>query len=49
MKAVIELLRVSTEAQAGEDKAGLAAQRAANRRTAANSDSRSSIQSNWLT
>ena len=34
-KAVIELLRVSTEAQAGEDKAGLAAQRAANRRTAA--------------
>ncbi len=34
-KAVIELLRVSTESQAGEDKAGLAAQRAANRRTAA--------------
>lgn len=35
MKKVIELLRVSTESQAGEDKAGLAAQRAANRRTAA--------------
>jgi DNA invertase Pin-like site-specific DNA recombinase len=35
MKPVIELLRVSTETQAGEDKAGLAAQRAANRCTAA--------------
>jgi DNA invertase Pin-like site-specific DNA recombinase len=33
-KRVIELLRVSTEAQAGEDRAGLSAQRAANRRTA---------------
>lgn len=32
---MIELLRVSTEAQTGEDKAGLPAQRAANRRTAA--------------
>jgi DNA invertase Pin-like site-specific DNA recombinase len=34
-KRVIELLRVSTEAQAGEDRAGIPAQRAANRRTAA--------------
>jgi DNA invertase Pin-like site-specific DNA recombinase len=33
-KAVIELLRVSTESQASEDKAGLAAQRAVNQRTA---------------
>ena len=37
-KAVIELLRVSTEFQAREDRAGLAAQRAANRRTAAQFD-----------
>ena len=38
MKNVIELLRVSTESQASEDKAGLAAQRAANQRTAAQFD-----------
>ena len=35
MKRVIQLLRVSTEAQAADDKAGLAAQRAINQRTAA--------------
>ena len=34
MKRVIELLRVSTEAQAGEDRAGLPAQKAANLATA---------------
>lgn len=34
MKRVIELVRVSTEGQAGEDRAGIPAQRAANRRTA---------------
>jgi DNA invertase Pin-like site-specific DNA recombinase len=34
MKRVIELIRVSTEGQAGPDRAGIAAQRAANRRTA---------------
>jgi DNA invertase Pin-like site-specific DNA recombinase len=34
MKKVIELIRVSTEAQAGDDRASLAAQRAVNRRTA---------------
>ncbi len=34
-KRVIELIRVSTEAQAAEDRAGIPAQRAANRRTAA--------------
>jgi DNA invertase Pin-like site-specific DNA recombinase len=35
-KKVLQLLRVSTEGQAGDDKAGLAAQRAVNQRTAAN-------------
>jgi len=35
MTSVIELLRVSTETQAAEDRAGLPAQRATNRRTAA--------------
>ena len=35
MKNVIELIRVSTEGQAAEDRAGIPAQRAANRRTAA--------------
>lgn len=34
MKNVIELIRVSTEQQAGEDRAGLPAQREVNRRTA---------------
>jgi len=34
MKRVIELIRVSTEQQAGEDRAGIPAQREANRRTA---------------
>jgi DNA invertase Pin-like site-specific DNA recombinase len=34
MKNVIELIRVSTEQQAGEDRAGLPAQREINRRTA---------------
>lgn len=34
MKSVIELIRVSTEEQAGEDRAGIPAQREANRRTA---------------
>jgi DNA invertase Pin-like site-specific DNA recombinase len=34
MKNVIELIRVSTEGQAGEDRAGIPAQRDANRRTA---------------
>ena len=34
-KRVIELVRVSTEGQAAEDRAGIPAQRAANRRTAA--------------
>jgi len=34
MKSVIELIRVSTEEQAGEDRAGIPAQRDANRRTA---------------
>jgi DNA invertase Pin-like site-specific DNA recombinase len=34
MKSVIELVRVSTEGQAGEDRAGIPAQREANRRTA---------------
>ncbi len=33
MKNVIELIRVSTEQQAGEDRAGIPAQREANRRT----------------
>jgi len=35
MKNAIELIRVSTEQQAGEDRAGIPAQRDANRRTAA--------------
>jgi site-specific DNA recombinase len=35
MKRVIELIRVSTEGQAAEGRAGIPAQRAANRRTAA--------------
>lgn len=35
MKRVIELIRVSTEEQASEDRAGIPAQREANRRTAA--------------
>jgi DNA invertase Pin-like site-specific DNA recombinase len=34
MKRAIELIRVSTEQQAGEDRAGIPAQREANRRTA---------------
>ena len=34
MKSVIELIRVSTEQQAGEDRAGIPSQREANRRTA---------------
>jgi len=34
MKSIIELIRVSTEQQAGEDRAGIPAQREANRRTA---------------
>ena len=34
MKNVVELIRVSTEQQAGEDRAGIPAQREANRRTA---------------
>src|SRR5437868_14837875 len=34
MKRVIELIRVSTEAQARDDRASIPAQRAANRRTA---------------
>ena len=34
MKNVIELIRVSTEQQAGDDRAGIPAQREANRRTA---------------
>jgi site-specific DNA recombinase len=34
MKSVIELIRVSTEQQAGEDRAGIPAQREINRRTA---------------
>jgi site-specific DNA recombinase len=34
MKSVIELIRVSTEGQASEDRAGIPAQRDANRRTA---------------
>ena len=34
MKSAIELIRVSTEQQAGEDRAGIPAQREANRRTA---------------
>jgi len=34
MKRVIELIRVSTEEQAAEDRAGIPAQRDANRRTA---------------
>src|SRR5580658_2084029 len=38
MKRVIQLLRVSTEAQAADDKAGLAAQRAINQRTAVTYD-----------
>lgn len=33
LKQVIELIRVSTEAQAGDDRAGIPAQRAVNRRT----------------
>ena len=37
-KRVIELIRVSTEGQAGEDRAGIPAQKAANRRTAAQND-----------
>src|SRR5437879_5994571 len=36
MKKVIELVRVSTEGQAADDRGGIPAQRAANRRTAAN-------------
>jgi DNA invertase Pin-like site-specific DNA recombinase len=35
MKQVIELIRVSTESQAGQDRASIPAQRAINRRTAA--------------
>lgn len=35
MKRVIELIRVSTEGQAGDDRASIPAQRAVNRRTAA--------------
>src|SRR5947199_8222956 len=34
-KAVIELIRVSTESQAAEDRTGIPAQRAVNRKTAA--------------
>src|SRR5437879_6414355 len=34
MKKVIELIRVSTEGQAADDKSGIPAQRAINRRTA---------------
>lgn len=34
MKNVVELIRVSTEEQAGEDRAGMPAQREANRKTA---------------
>src|SRR5437899_12911853 len=34
MKSAIELIRVSTEGQAGEDRAGIPAQRETNRRTA---------------
>ena len=34
MKSAIELIRVSTEVQAGEDRAGIPAQRETNRRTA---------------
>ena len=34
MKSAIELIRVSTEGQAGEDRAGIPAQRESNRRTA---------------
>jgi len=34
MKNAIELIRVSTEKQAGDDRAGIPAQREANRRTA---------------
>ena len=34
-KRVVELVRVSTEGQASEDRAGIPAQRAVNRRTAA--------------
>ncbi len=37
-KQVIELIRVSTEGQASEDRAGIPAQRASNRRTAAQYD-----------
>ena len=37
-KKVIELVRVSTEGQAAEDRAGIPAQKAANRRTAAQYD-----------
>jgi DNA invertase Pin-like site-specific DNA recombinase len=36
MKSVIELIRVSTEGQASEDRAGIPAQRETNRRTAQN-------------
>src|SRR5690348_17158360 len=35
MKKVVEFIRVSTESQAGEDRAGIPAQRAANRQTIA--------------
>jgi hypothetical protein len=35
LKKAIELIRVSTEAQAGDDRASIPAQRAINRRTAA--------------
>lgn len=35
MKKVIELIRVSTEGQAAEDRASIPAQRAVNRRTCA--------------
>jgi DNA invertase Pin-like site-specific DNA recombinase len=38
MKRVIELIRVSTKAQAGEDRASIPAQRAVNRRTAQSYD-----------
>jgi DNA invertase Pin-like site-specific DNA recombinase len=37
-KQVIELIRVSTEGQAGEDRAGIPAQKAVNRRTALQND-----------
>lgn len=34
MKRVVELIRVGTEAQANDDRGGIPAQKAANRRTA---------------